>query len=329
MDDLDLNLLPALDALLAEGSVTAAARRLGLSASAMSRTLARLRAATGDPLLVRAGRGLVPTPRALALREPVRRLARDVQAVLRPAPAGLDLATLDRTVTIRVSEGFMEGLAAPLAAAVLAAAPRLRLRFAPKPDKDAGPMRDGTIDLEIGVLGTAAPEMRTQALFRDRFVGVVRLGHPLLAEAAVTVARYVAWDHVVASRTGRFAGPVDEALWALGVERRVALVVPGYPDAIRMARCSDLVGLVPSSCLGDDAVDDGPAVPGVRGFDLPVETPEIAISATWHPRTDADPLHRWLRGTVAAVCRARPRPAGRGAQAQAGPPPASERRSSM
>ena len=151
-------------------------------------------------------------------------------------------------------------------------------------------MRDGTIDLEMGVLGTAAPEMRTQALFRDRFVGVVRLGHPLLAETAVTVARYVAWDHVVASRTGRFAGPVDEALRALGVERRVALVVPGYPDAIRMARCSDLVGLVPSSCLGDGAGDDGPAVPGVRGFDLPVETPEIAISATWHPRTDADPL---------------------------------------
>ena len=329
MDALDLNLLSALDALLAEGSVTAAARRLGLSASAMSRTLARLRAATGDPLLVRAGRGLVPTPRALALREPVHRLARDVQVVLRPAPAALDLATLDRTVTIRVSEGFMESLAAPLAAAVLAGAPRLRLRFAPKPDKDAGPIRDGTIDLEIGVLGTAAPEMRTQALFRDRFVGVARLGHPLLAQPAVTAERYAACGHVVASRSGRFAGPVDEALRMLGLARRVALVVPGYPDAIRMARCSDLVALVPSACLGGGAGHEGSAMAGVRGFDLPVETPGITVSATWHPRTDADPLHRGLRGIVVGVCRAGVRPAGPGPDAQAGAPPASASRSSM
>src|SRR5216684_1944528 len=100
MDDVDLNLLVALDALLAEGSVTGAARRLGLSASAMSRTLARLRSATGDPLLVRAGRGLVPTPRAAELRDRVHELTRDVRAVLTPDVSHLDVASLDRTFSI-------------------------------------------------------------------------------------------------------------------------------------------------------------------------------------------------------------------------------------
>ena len=301
MEDVDLNLLVALDALLAENSVTGAARRLGLSSSAMSRTLARLRAATGDPLLVRAGRALVPTPRAAVLRDHVHSLAREAQAVLRPAPAELDLASLTRTFTIRVSEGFMESFAAPLVTALTAEAPRLRLRFAPKPDKDAGPIRDGTIDLEIGVVGTTAPEMRTQTLFRDNFVGVVRDGHSLL-DVVVTPERYAACGHVVASRKGRFSGPVDEALQALGLQRTVVVVVPGYPDAIRMARRSDLVALVPSGCLRHDGTDDE-AVRGVRSFELPVRTPEIAISATWHPRTDHDPVHRWLRQTVLSVCR--------------------------
>src|SRR5471032_2751204 len=135
MDTMDMNLLAALDALLAEGSVTGAARRLGLSASAMSRTLARLRAATGDPLLVRAGRGLVPTPHATELRERVRDLVQDAQTVLRPAVASLDLAELKRRYTIRSNEGFVEVFAAQLVAAVTAVAPSVRLRFAPKPEK--------------------------------------------------------------------------------------------------------------------------------------------------------------------------------------------------
>lgn len=303
MEAVDLNLLVALDALLAETSVTGAARRLGLSASAMSRTLARLRLATGDPLLVRAGRHLVPTPRAAALRDQVNALTREAQMVLRPASAELDLASLALTFTIRVSEAFMASLAAPLVTAVTAAAPGVRLRFAPKPDKDAGPIRDGTIDLEIGVLGTNAPEVRTQTLFRDSFVGVVRVDHPLL-KGRMTPERYAACGHVVASRTERFTGPVDEALDALGLRRTVVAVVPGYPDAIRMARFSDLVGLVPRSCLGSDAPGSAVVAEGVRSFELPLRTPAIAISAMWHPRMDNDPVHRWLRALVTSVCRA-------------------------
>src|ERR1700691_1593056 len=137
MDDVDLNLLVALDALLAEGSVTGAARRLGLSSSAMSRTLTRLRSATGDPLLVRAGRGLVPTPRAAELRDRVHELTRGVRAVLRPQISHVDVASLELTFTIRASEAFLEFLSVPVVAAISRAAPRIHLRFAPKPDKDA------------------------------------------------------------------------------------------------------------------------------------------------------------------------------------------------
>jgi DNA-binding transcriptional LysR family regulator len=302
MDALDLNLLAALDALLAEGSVTGAARRLGLSASAMSRTLARLRAATGDPLPVRAGRGLVPTPHATALRDQVHHLTRDVRTVLSPHASPLDIGTLDRTFAIRAGEGFIELFAAPLVAAVADVAPYVRLRFAPKPDKDALPLRDGQIDLEIGVLGASAPEVRTRSLFHDAFIGAVRIGHPLL-DGPVTPERYAACRHVVASRKGKFTGPVDDALEELGLRREIVAVVPGFPDAIRIARETDLVALVPRSALASPN-DAGPTGLGLVGFDLPVHTPSIAISAMWHPRMDADPAHRWLRDTVVAVCHA-------------------------
>ena len=302
-----MNLLAALDALLAEGSVTGAARRLGLSSSAMSRTLARLRSATGDPLLVRAGRGLAPTPRASELRDRVHLLTREVRTVLSPDASHLEVASLERTFTIRAGEGFVGLFCAPLVAAVTQVAPHVRLRFAPKPDKDALPLRDGDIDLEIGVLGASAPEVRTRFVFRDAFIGAVRTGHPLLG-GAMTPERYAACRHVVASRSGKFTGPVDDALEALGLRREIVAVVPGFPDAMRIARDTDLVALVPRSGLAG-AIGADPTGSGLVGFDLPVRTPPIAISAMWHPRMDADPAHRWLRDTVVAVCQAAaPRP---------------------
>jgi DNA-binding transcriptional LysR family regulator len=303
MEHVDLNLLTALDALLSEGSVSKAALRLGLSPSAMSRTLTRLRAATGDPLLVRAGRGLVPTPRATELRDRIHELARDVRMALSPQAGTLDVASLERTFTIRANEGFLGLFAASLVASVTEAAPHVRLRFAPKPDKDARPLREGHIDLEIGVLGVSAPELRAQCIFRDDFIGAVRAGHPLLT-GPVSPERYAACRHVVASRRGAFTGPVDDALAELGLRRDIVAVVPGFPDAIRIARRSDLIALVPRSSLGgsDTLTED------LATFELPVRTPEIVISAMWHPRMDADPAHRWLRDTVMSLCRVRAPP---------------------
>ncbi len=270
----------------------------------MSRTLARLRAATGDPLLVRAGRGLVPTPHARKLREPVRDLAQGAQAVLRPAAYSLDLSGLKRSFTIRSNESFVEILAAPLVAAVTAVAPSVRLHFAPKPDKDVRSLREGLIDLEIGLLGKSGPEVRLQSLFQDHFVGAVRADHPLLRRGKVTVEQYAGCRHVVASRHGRERGPVDEALEALGFSRTVVVVVPSFRAALAIASTSDLVALVTRSFFSaaqGAKSKSGPSA--IRSFPLPVRTEAITVSQMWHPRLDADPAHRWLRGLVLTTCR--------------------------
>jgi len=223
----DLNLLITLDVLLAEGSVARAARRLRLSPSAMSRALARLRETTGDPLLVRAGRGLVPTPRAIELRERVSQLVQDAESVLRPAEK-LDLKKLVRSFTLRTSEGFVENFGPDLIARVAEEAPGVRLFFVQKPDKDSAPLRDGVVHLETGVVEkTTAPELRVQALFRDRYIGVVRMGHPL-SRGKITPARYAAGRHIVVSRLGLDKGPIDEALMPLGLERNIVTIVGGF-----------------------------------------------------------------------------------------------------
>lgn len=290
----DFNLLLTLDVLLAEGNVARAAERLRLSPSAMSRALARLRETTGDPLLVRAGRGLVPTPRALALRETVSQLVQDAEAVLRPAKAP-ELTTVERTFTLRTSEGFVENFGPPLIARVGEAAPGIRLSFVQKLDRESTALRDGTVDLETGVIGgSMGPEIRVQALFRDRFIGVVRAGHPL-SRGAVTPARYAAGRHVGLSRRGVPHGPIDEALAALGLQRDIAATVGGFSTAVALARASDLIASVPERHTGN-------LREGMHSFALPFAAPEITVSLFWHPRFHADPVHRCLRGVVVEVC---------------------------
>lgn len=291
----DLNLLHTLDVLLTEGSVTRAGRRLRLSPSAMSRALARLRTVTGDQLLVRAGRGLVETPRATEMKPKLRNLVEEAQILLRPADR-LELATLQRTFTLRTSDGFTETFGALLIERVQQEAPGVRLRFVRKLDKSSEGLRDGTIDLETGVVaGTSGPEVRTQALFVDRYVGAVRGGHPL-SRTGVGQADYVAWGHVVTWRQGLDLGEVDEGLRTLGRAREIVATADGFSAALALARGSDLIATVPdyhTARLRD----------GMYTFPVPVEMREFTISLLWHPRLDGDPAHRWLRNTLQSICR--------------------------
>ena len=294
----DFNLLVTLDVLLTEGSVARAAQRLRLSPSAMSRALARLRETTGDPLLVRAGRGLVPTPRALELRERVSHLVQETEAILRPAEK-LNLKHLVRTFTLRTSEGFAENFGADLIGRISEAAPGVRLFFVQKSDKDSKPLRDGIVDLETGVVETTtAPELHVQALFRDNYIGVVRMGHPL-AKGNITSSRYAAGSQIFVSRLGLDNGPIDEALRPLGLERKIVTIVGGFSTALGLARASDLIASVPERHTGNLRA-------GMHSFPLPVPTPEITVSLLWHPRSQADPAHRWLRGLVLDTCAADP-----------------------
>ncbi|MEO8544526.1 MAG: LysR family transcriptional regulator [Burkholderiaceae bacterium] len=294
MSSPDLNLLITLDVLLAEGNVTRAAQRLHLSPSAMSRALARLRETTGDPLLVRAGRVLVPTPRALELRERVRQLVQEAEAVLRPVDVCRP-EQLERSFTLRSSDGFVENFGPALITRIGHEAPGVRLCFVQKPDRESKSLREAAVDLETGVVGAMlGPELRAQALFRDRFIGVVHEGHAL-AEGKITAARYARGRHVLVSRRGLDKGPIDDALAALALQRQISTVVSGFASALALARATDLIASVPERHTGT-------LRSGMFSFALPVALPEITLSLLWHPRFQADPAHQWLRGCVLEVC---------------------------
>jgi len=289
----DLNLLVTLHAVLTEGSVVRAATRLQLSPSAMSRALARVRETVGDPLLVKAGRGLVPTPRALELRDRVGHLVDEARAALTPARAP-DLRGLERTFTIRTSEGFVETFGPGLLARVAKEAPGVRLRFVPRQARDGAGLRDGSVELETGVVDrTTSPELLQIALFVDRLVGVVRASHPL-RRGRVTAARYAAAAHVGVSRDTVDRGWVENALATHGLTRSVVTTVSGFATAIALARGSDLVATVPERHTA--------ALRGrMHTFSLPFALPTLTVAMIWHPRMHADPAHTWLRGCVVAA----------------------------
>ncbi|MGR4043726.1 LysR family transcriptional regulator [Pseudomonas sp. 910_21] len=290
----DLNLLLTLDVLLSEGSVARAALRLNLSPSAMSRALSRLRQATGDPLLVRAGRGLVPTPRALELRQLVGPLVEQAQAALRPAEQ-IDLRQLVRTFTLRSRDGFVENFGPALVNRLRAEAPGVRVHFVPKLDRDSKPLREASVDLETAVIDAdTSPELRTRALFRDRFIGVVRSGHPL-SRGPVSLDHYLAGQHILMSHQGHDHGRMDDALQALGRQRQIVTLVSGFSAALALARGSDLIAMVPERHTSN-------LREGLHSFSLPVPLPEMTISLLWHPRMEADPAHRWLRQCVHELC---------------------------
>lgn len=297
MTDPDFNLLVALDVLLAEASVAAAARRLNLSTSAMSRTLSRLREVTGDPILVRAGRHMVLTPWAEATRDRARNAVHEARAVLQPFSETLNVQTLARLFTIRANDGFVVAFGPALIAAVAVAAPEVCIRFAPKPEKTSRYLREGLVDLEIGVQSNMGPEIRLQRLFQDRFVGAVRKGHPLAALSAISINDYVSWGHVVASPDGSLHGFVDDVLAEQSMKRKVASVVPGFPTALSVALASDLIAMVPALYLRNQTMTES-----LHVFELPFKARTITVSQMWHPRMEQDPGHRWLREKVREVC---------------------------
>ncbi len=292
----DLNLLTALDALLATGSVTEAATRVNLSTPAMSHTLARIRDTFGDPILVRAGRKLVPTPRALALAEPVRTLLAQAQALRAPADAE-NMAALRRRFVVRAPEGIAVVFGASLSRALALEMPLATLQFLPETHADAGALREGRIDLDLGSFTTIDPETQTQVLSEQVLVGAVRTGHPLLQaakKAPMKAARFAAERHVAVTPRSGEASPVDTALTTLGLQRHVVLLVPSAFSALIAASRTDLVASVPERTARGMAASMGLAV-----FDLPFAVRLEPMRMAWHPRHQADPAHRWLRDCMA------------------------------
>jgi len=301
MDHPDFNLLIVLDALLSEQSVVGAARRLRLSSSAMSRALGRLRDTTQDPLLVRAGRKMVLTPYAESIRDRAHSAVFEANTILRPAVYDFEAKKITRTFLIRSNDGFVEVFGPALIAAASCNAPGVRLQFVPKYEKNSQPLREGKIDLEVGVIGKIGPEIRLQALFRDHFIGVVHCDHPLAEQQTITPGQYCAYGHVVASRHNNAQGPVDDALSKLGLQRNIAAVMPSFAATLTVALRSDLIALIPYSFMANFTQQKGRDNTPFT-FELPVQTNTITISQMWHPRLQVDPAHRWLRELVLQVC---------------------------
>jgi DNA-binding transcriptional LysR family regulator len=290
----DLNLLNALDALLTEGSVTGAAERLHLSIPATSRTLDRIRKAMDDPIFVRAGRGLAPTPRALAIQTRLHQLVEEARALM-AVGRDVDLATLERTFTLRADDNLTSLLAAALVGQTRDIAPGIRLRFTAEGEEDLAPLRDGRIDLHLGAIGQSAPELRVSPLYQERLVGMMAAGHPLTNQR-ITLERLVSMPHVAVSRRGRPHGALDNALAEHGLARTVAVVVPTFTSASHIVLTSELIGLLPERYARRVA-----ATSGARIFPIDVDLPLITISQAWHLRHDNDPAHQWLRHQIEVV----------------------------
>ncbi|MDT0449768.1 LysR family transcriptional regulator [Streptomyces hesseae] len=287
----DMNLLPALDALLREGSVTGAAARMNVSASAMSRTLGRLRRVLDDPLLVPAGRGLALTPRARELGPQVEAALAGALAALRPAPE-VDIATVERRFTLRTNEATTVVLGPPLTARVAREAPGIQLRILPEGDEDPADLRD-RVDLDIGQLPELPHDVRSRPLPPQGHVAVCRADAPHAA-GPLTVERFAALPHITVTRRGLFHSVVDERLAELGLARRILATVPSPVTACFLALRSDALALVAASVAAHVA-----EVAPLAVREIPLSLPPVALGMAWHVRVDTDPAHRWLREAVA------------------------------
>ncbi|MEQ9500633.1 MAG: LysR family transcriptional regulator [Deltaproteobacteria bacterium] len=298
MESTDLAALTTLDALLQEGSVTKAALRLGLSAPAVSHALSRLRERFEDPLLVRAGRSMVLTPRAEQLRPLVRDAILVADRVFE-APAEFEPSRLERRFVMSATDYVLTVLGTDFDERLTEAAPQLDLVVIPNAVDDADRLRDGDTDLAVGIYGELPPELRTRPLITDRLVCVVREGHPAVRRK-LTLKRFVALEHIQIAPRGRPGGYVDELLVERGMSRRVARAVPYFSAALQMVAGSDRI-LTVSERIARLAA---PTL-GLTVVEPPLALEPFALSMVWHPRFDADPAHRWIREQLLEVSRER------------------------
>lgn len=293
----DLGSLATLDALLQEGSVSKAARRLGLSTPAVSHALARLRERFGDPLLVRAGRTMVLTPRAVAL-QPVVRDAMAAAGRVFEDERELSPERMRRQMTLSVTDYVLLVFGVPFDEAVREGAPGLDLRFIPNAVEDAERLRSGETDLAVGIYGNLPPELKIRPIITDRFVCVARRGHPAI-KRRLTLEQFVALEHIQVAPRGRPGGYVDEILAERGMSRRVARAVPYFQVALELVASSDRLLTVSERIARKLA----PRLE-LEVLEPPIPLEPFALSMVWHPRNDADPGHRWLRERLLEVTKA-------------------------
>lgn len=285
---LDLNLLLALEALLAERNVTRAAARLHLSQPALSAQLARLRDVFGDKLLLPAQRGMIPTARALELEEPLRRALDEVRRVA-AAGVSFDPARAQLTMVVAASDYVQVAVLIDFALELRREAPHIRLGIRTLDGAAVGgQMERGEVDLALMTAETAPPALRRRVLFEESYQAITRRNHPRIGRT-LTLEKFVAEEHIVVSpRGGNFSTATDIALGAVGATRRVAISAASFLFVPELIERADFIALVPSRLVRNRA--DRLAI-----FEPPIAVPGFAISLVWHDRTHEHPAHAWLR----------------------------------
>lgn len=299
---IDLNLALVLQTLLEERSVSRAAARLGLSQSATSHALARLRDIVKDPLFVRTSRGLTPTVRAEGMADALTTALASIERSFF-APPAFDPAHAKRTFEIGTSDYTEHLLLPPLLTRLAKVAPHMDVRTRATPNDPMTHLAHGDLDLGMWPIQT---EEKTQTLhvaelWEDRFVGVVRRGHPLL-KGKVTVDRYASARHAFIAPRGKAGGAVDDALALKGRSRRVALMTPSFLIGPQVVAKTDLVitlGWRIASALAE-------TLP-LALFEPPVELAGFRLAMYWHERRHDDPAHRFLREEILAIAASLPR----------------------
>jgi len=289
----DLNLLVALDALLDERNVTRASDRLGLSQPALSSALARLRVVLRDPLFIRAQRGLVPTARAVELAPSVKRIVQEAQDLLRPL--AFDPATASGQFTIATTDYMQATLVVPLLEKLRSSAPGLTMVIRSLELTDI-PARLERADLDLGITipEFAAAELRSRLLYRERYVGAARKGHPIFRND-VSVEALCTYPHaLIAPRGGVPRGPVDDALAAMGHRRTIALAAPNFLILPYALQRTDLLVVAPERLLRRMKRE-------LRLFEVPMQLAKFSVIAVWHPRVQNEPRHRWIRQQLAML----------------------------
>lgn len=287
----DLNLIYALHILLTEGSVTGAAKKMNLSPPAMSRILGKIRRQFDDPIMVRAGKKLVPTPRAIELEQQLHGAISSITSLLsshnKTAPE-----KFTRTFVIMANDIFIGVLASGLLNEIQSMSPLVKLIFVSTSEDNDDLLRDGKIDLLIGSLGDWHPEIKTQSLFKSHFQAIVRQGHPIVDN--VTMESFVAYPHISVSFQGKMQNKIDSLLINDGYIRNVAVTLPNFYSALMMCVTSDFILPLPYHII--IGVENTGL--NIKKIKLPFKLDPINIVQAWHPRQDNDPAHQWLRYTI-------------------------------
>jgi DNA-binding transcriptional LysR family regulator len=288
---LDLNLLLAFEALHDTRSVSRAAERLGVRQPAMSAALARLRLTFSDQLFVRAGGAMQPTPRAERLASGISTALDTLRTTISDAPF-VPMAT-QRNFTIASTDYTTLVIIPDLVASVEREAPGVDLRIIGYDKGDVPDLLDrNEIDLALGVFQSPSPNAVRQFLCPERFVGLARLGHPILKNGKINLSDYAAAGHALVSVKRDAVGEIDIALARYGLTRRIALTLPHMLVLPSILKTSELLAAVPGRMADVIAVRD------LQTFEMPLSLSPWRIEMLWNPGSRRDPASAWLRSKI-------------------------------